>query len=94
MLQIKEEMGTILHEFLVSQDIGEASHCLAELSVPYFHHEIVREALELAFEKPQVRACLIQRASSRMLGGEDAGYCADAQMVNARLDECGSSQGF
>ena len=33
----------LLKEYLLSGDISEAEHCLKELEVPHFHHELVYE---------------------------------------------------
>ena len=34
-------MVMLLKEYLNSGDVGEATHCLKELEVPHFHHELV-----------------------------------------------------
>ena len=33
----------LLKEYLPSGDMSEAEHCLKELEVPHFHHELVYE---------------------------------------------------
>lgn len=43
-------MGLLLQEYLSSDDMKEASRCLAELEVPHFHHELVYEAIVMAVE--------------------------------------------
>lgn len=43
-------MGLLLREYLSSDDMNEASRCLAELEVPHFHHELVFEAIVMAVE--------------------------------------------
>lgn len=37
------QMNLLLKEYLVSGDISEAEHCLRDLEVPHFHHELVYE---------------------------------------------------
>lgn len=41
----------IIKEFLSSSDLKEAEHCLHELGVPHFHHEVVYEAVMVIMEK-------------------------------------------
>ena len=41
-------MQDLLAEYLTSGDVLEASRCLMELNVPYYHHELVKRALVLA----------------------------------------------
>lgn len=36
-------MNLLLREYLLSGDVAEAEHCLRELEVPHFHHELVYE---------------------------------------------------
>jgi programmed cell death protein 4 len=40
----------LLSEYLDSRDAAEASRCLRGLSVPFFHHELVKQALHAAME--------------------------------------------
>ncbi|XP_043919949.1 programmed cell death protein 4 [Protopterus annectens] len=44
------EMNLLLKEYLSSGDISEAEHCLRELEVPHFHHELVYEAIIMVLE--------------------------------------------
>lgn len=40
-------------EYLLPGDISEAEHCLKELEVPHFHHELgVCEAIVMVLESP------------------------------------------
>lgn len=48
--QIRQEIQTMLKEFLGSKDVKEISRCLHELAVPFYHHEFVRRGLELALD--------------------------------------------
>jgi len=38
-------------EYLLSRQLEEASRCVRELSVPHFHHEIVKRAVVTALDK-------------------------------------------
>ncbi|XP_078063900.1 programmed cell death protein 4-like [Mustelus asterias] len=44
------EMNFILKEFLLSGELAEAEHCLRDLEVPHFHHELVYEAVVMVLE--------------------------------------------
>lgn len=45
----------LLKEYLLSGDISEAEHCLKDLEVPHFHHELVYEVrLHFIPEHPQL----------------------------------------
>ncbi|XP_060688360.1 programmed cell death protein 4-like [Hemiscyllium ocellatum] len=44
------EMNFILKEFLLSGELAEAEHCLRDLEVPHFHHELVYEAVIMVLE--------------------------------------------
>ncbi|KAL2894323.1 Programmed cell death protein 4 [Bienertia sinuspersici] len=48
---IKEKIGTLLKEFVVSGDKQEACRCIKELNVPYFHHEVMKRALIIVMER-------------------------------------------
>ncbi|KAM6429722.1 programmed cell death protein 4-like [Rhynochetos jubatus] len=44
------EMNLLLREYLLSGEVAEAEHCLRELEVPHFHHELVYEAVVMVLE--------------------------------------------
>ncbi|KAJ1212026.1 hypothetical protein NDU88_007372 [Pleurodeles waltl] len=44
------EMNLLLKEYLTTGQVAEAQHCLRELEVPHFHHELVYEALLMVLE--------------------------------------------
>ncbi|GCB79106.1 hypothetical protein scyTo_0020751, partial [Scyliorhinus torazame] len=46
----KGKMNFILKEFLLSGELAEAEHCLRDLEVPHFHHELVYEAVVMVLE--------------------------------------------
>ncbi|KAG7269494.1 hypothetical protein CRUP_027912 [Coryphaenoides rupestris] len=45
-----KEMTLLLKEYLASGDVLEAEHCLKDLEVPHFHHELVYEAIVMVLE--------------------------------------------
>ncbi|KFV61207.1 Programmed cell death protein 4, partial [Dryobates pubescens] len=45
-----KEMNLLLREYLLSGEVSEAEHCLRELEVPHFHHELVYEAVVMVLE--------------------------------------------
>ncbi|XP_034044230.1 programmed cell death protein 4a [Thalassophryne amazonica] len=45
-----KEMNLLLQEYLTSGDVSEAEHCLRDLEVPHFHHELVYEAVVMVLE--------------------------------------------
>jgi len=48
----KESISQLLNEYMNSHDADEASRCLRALSVPFFHHELVKQSLHLAMGAP------------------------------------------
>jgi len=50
---MKEEINTLLEEFLVSADANEADRSVRKLNAPSFHFQIVKQALRLAIAKPE-----------------------------------------
>lgn len=58
-------------------DIEEACQCIWDLSMPFFHHEVVKNALVMAMEKKNDRLFnLLQECSSE-------GFIAINQMMEA-----------
>ncbi|KAK7807834.1 hypothetical protein U0070_025008 [Myodes glareolus] len=51
-----KEIDTLLKESLLSGDIPEAEHCLKELEVPRFQHEVVYEAIVMNLESTRESA--------------------------------------
>ncbi|KAG8430034.1 hypothetical protein GDO86_018620 [Hymenochirus boettgeri] len=43
-------MNLLLQEFMLSGQVEEAEHCLRDLEVPHFHHELVYEAVVMVLE--------------------------------------------
>ena len=59
-------MNLLLKEYLSSGDCREADHCLHELEVPHFHHELVYEVSLAPCD--QIHVCLCCQAGIVMLG--------------------------
>ena len=49
--QVKERIKEALGEYVLGHDVSEAARCLSELGLPFYHHEVVKQAVELAFEQ-------------------------------------------
>ena len=64
------QFQALLAEYLTNGDTEEASRCLMELDVPYYHHEFVKRALVMAADDskdhnaPLLLKLLSQLASS------------------------------
>ncbi|KAJ4850521.1 MA3 domain-containing translation regulatory factor 2 [Turnera subulata] len=56
---VKAKINNLLVEYVVSGDKKEASRCIKELKVPFFHHEIVKRALIMSMEKHQAEDRLL-----------------------------------
>ncbi|XP_066457509.1 programmed cell death protein 4 [Eleutherodactylus coqui] len=48
--KLVKEIDMLLKEYVLSSDVSEAEHCLQELEVPHFHHELVYEAILMVLE--------------------------------------------
>ncbi|KAK9834580.1 hypothetical protein WJX74_005106 [Apatococcus lobatus] len=53
--ELKADMRALLKEYAQSNDRVEALHCLRDLGVPAFHHELVRQALMFIFQEPAAK---------------------------------------
>mmetsp|Transcript_36791 Transcript_36791/g.81831 ORF Transcript_36791/g.81831 Transcript_36791/m.81831 type:complete len:712 (-) Transcript_36791:320-2455(-) len=87
--QIKEQIKTTLREYTTNLDLNEASKCLVELGVSYFHHEVVVEALELAFEQEQCAEGLLSLLAALAASGviNQTQMSKGFSRVRSRLDE-------
>ncbi|KAL5973817.1 MA3 DOMAIN-CONTAINING TRANSLATION REGULATORY FACTOR 2 [Asimina triloba] len=56
---VKAKIRTLLVEYLVSGDKAEACRCIKHLKVPFFHHEIVKQALIMAMERRAAEAPML-----------------------------------
>jgi len=50
---MKEEINTLLEEYLVAGDVNEADRCVRKLNAPSFHFQIVKQAIRLALSKTE-----------------------------------------
>ena len=73
----------LLQEYVASADQAEAERCLRELAVPFFHHELVKQALLAAMEAPAAQRPLLALLA-RMA---DSGLVSGSQMQKARLPQ-------
>jgi programmed cell death protein 4 len=51
--ELKIAIDQLLEEYLISQNLEEASICVKELNASYFHHELVKRAFTIASSKSQ-----------------------------------------
>lgn len=49
--ELKIAIDQLLEEYLISQNLDEASNCVKELAVEQFHHELVKRAVTCALDK-------------------------------------------
>lgn len=49
----KLKIKDTLDEYIITNDVSEARHCLHDLGMPFFHHEFVKLALTKALEAPK-----------------------------------------
>lgn len=47
----KDKIAKLLEEYEAGGDVSEACHCIRDLDMPFFHHEVVKKALVMAMEK-------------------------------------------
>ncbi|KAF1884715.1 hypothetical protein Lal_00028601 [Lupinus albus] len=52
---VKDKIGKLLEEYESGGEIREACHCMKELGMPFFHHEVVKKALVAIMEKKNER---------------------------------------
>ena len=73
----KMSMHGLLNEYITSQDLEEASHCLSSLKVPFFHHECVKQALVMMLEEP---AAIKTKMMALLTAFAKTGLISDQQM--------------
>ncbi|KAA8522561.1 hypothetical protein F0562_013078 [Nyssa sinensis] len=56
---VKGRINNLLIEYVVSGDKKEACRCIKDLKVPFFHHEIVKQAIIMAMERRQAEFRLL-----------------------------------
>jgi len=50
--ELRGQMKAALDEYMTSGIVAEVAQVLADLDVPHYHHELVKDAVELGFEQP------------------------------------------
>ncbi|CAA3000452.1 programmed cell death 4 [Olea europaea subsp. europaea] len=69
--EVKKKIADLLREYVASGDTSEASRCIRQLSVPFFHHEVVKRALVLTMEihtaEPLIMKLLKQAAEEGLI---------------------------
>ena len=73
---VKNKITALLNEYIESGDREEACRCIRELSVPFFHHEVVKKALVLAMERRNCEGLIF----SLLKEGSDEGLITSSQM--------------
>lgn len=75
--ETKDAMRKVLEEYLDSHDGAEAERCLGQLAVPFFHHELVKQALHMAMTDPATMEaiCVVLKQLS------DIGRVSELQMT-------------
>eukprot|EP00894_Picocystis_sp_ML_P002156 jgi/Pico_ML_1/52673/g3347.t1 len=82
-------MHTLIAEYNTCEDMKEASTCLHDLSVPFFHHEFVKKALVYAVEHEQSMAKIMKLLRQMNQSGEisDTQLLMGFQRVDNILDD-------
>ncbi|XP_078439606.1 MA3 DOMAIN-CONTAINING TRANSLATION REGULATORY FACTOR 2-like [Wolffia australiana] len=56
----KKKIRELLSEYLLSGDLQEAFRCVKNLKLPFFHHEIVKQALVIAMERKEAAELVLR----------------------------------
>lgn len=81
--ELREEVKGLLREYLANPDdkqVAEVSQSLQSLSIPHYHHEVVRQALIMAFDQPTRGGELM-----KLLGGLAEGNHINATQMGKGL---------
>lgn len=80
------QMNLLLKEYLVSGDISEAEHCLRDLEVPHFHHELVYEVCGTWWS----RLSYCQDGWQVLTSGEGDQFCryTKLNLIHQQLNVC------
>ncbi len=76
----QQQAYCVLQEYLSSNNVSETRHCLHKLAVPFFHHEVVKQALLGMMEDTQTEACLVQLLKQLSSSGD----LSNSQMSRVR----------
>ena len=87
----KTQKTCVMQEYSSSSNVSEARHCLHKLAVPFFHHEVVKQALLRMMEDEQTQPALVQLLRQLSSSGD----LSDSQMSRVRSSSmhirlCGS----
>ncbi|MEW5305770.1 MAG: hypothetical protein WDW36_008288 [Sanguina aurantia] len=66
----KAAIAKLLGEYVCSHDAAEAARCLQALSVPFFHHELVKQAVQLGMGQPAHQEALVALLARLTASGE------------------------
>lgn len=85
----KESISKCLQEYLSSNNVSEARLCLRKLAVPFFHHEVVKQALLRMMEDTQTDSSLVQLLKQLSSSGDlsDSQISRGFQRVSINLDD-------
>lgn len=85
----KESITKCLQEYLSSSNVSEARHCLHKLAVPFFHHEVVKQALLRTMEDEQTQPALVQLLRQLSSSGDlsDSQMSRGFQRVSFNLED-------
>lgn len=68
--EAKEAITKVLQEFSMSHDAKEVSKCLSTLSLPFFNHELIKQAIHMAMSSATHCASIIGLISGLTASGE------------------------
>ncbi|KAA6420824.1 MAG: hypothetical protein FRX49_09213 [Trebouxia sp. A1-2] len=76
-------------EYVSSSNVSEARHCLHKLAVPFFHHEVVKQALLRMMEDEQTQPALVQLLRQLSSSGDlrDSQISRGFQRVSLNLED-------
>uniref|UniRef100_A0A7N0RJD2 MI domain-containing protein n=1 Tax=Kalanchoe fedtschenkoi TaxID=63787 RepID=A0A7N0RJD2_KALFE len=83
--EVRKKIANLLKEYIENGDTSEACRCIRELSVPFYHHEVVKRALILAMEVRTAEPLI----SKLLMEAAEEGLISSSQMFKgfARLEE-------
>ncbi|XP_073140963.1 MA3 DOMAIN-CONTAINING TRANSLATION REGULATORY FACTOR 1-like isoform X2 [Henckelia pumila] len=59
-VEVEKKITKFLRAYVESGDASEASRCIRQLGVPFFHHEVVKRAMVFAMEIPTVEPLILK----------------------------------
>ncbi|GAQ81206.1 MA3 domain-containing protein [Klebsormidium nitens] len=67
--EVKDKIKKLLLEYVDSGDKAEATRCIKGLSMPFFHHEVVKQALIMAMERKKADQLLLDLLAETAASG-------------------------